>query len=98
MSRQARSGCDIRVRLTPRGGRDRVEGVDPAGTLLVRVAAPPVDGAANEALERLLARELDVPRWAVGIEAGATGRFKRLRLDVAADRVRARWPGVTVLD
>ncbi len=93
-----RTGCGIRVRLSPRGGRDQVAGVDDAGTLLARVAAPPVDGAANEALERLLARELGVGRTAVRIQSGATGRIKRLRVDVAPDRVRARWPGVAIVD
>jgi len=57
-----------------------------------------VDGAANEALERLLARELGVGRTAVRIESGATGRVKRLRVDVAPGRVRARWPGIGVVD
>jgi len=94
----AATTCAIRVRLIPRAGRDRVDGVDDAGTLLARVAAPPVDGAANEALERLLARELGVGRTAVRIESGATGRVKRLRVDVAPGRVRARWPGIGVVD
>jgi uncharacterized protein YggU (UPF0235/DUF167 family) len=57
-----------------------------------------VDGAANEALVRLLAHELGVGRTAVHIESGASGRVKRLRVDVAPDRVRARWPGVATLD
>lgn len=92
------AGCGIRVRLTPRAGRDRVDGTDEAGTLLVRVAAPPVEGAANESLVRLLAHELGVGRTAVRIGSGASGRVKRLRVDVAPDRVRARWPGVATVD
>jgi len=44
--------------------------------LKVRLTAPPVDGAANEALLRFLAERLDVPRSAVRIEVGATGRSK----------------------
>lgn len=44
--------------------------------LKLRVAAPPVDGAANEAVVRFLAERLGVPRSAVRVEAGATGRSK----------------------
>jgi uncharacterized protein len=83
------------VRLTPRGGRDAADGVDPAGTLRVRVAAPPVDGAANEALIRFLARELGVAPSAVRIEAGEGSRVKRLNVaGVDAASVSARWPGL----
>ncbi|MFN8519072.1 MAG: DUF167 domain-containing protein [Chloroflexota bacterium] len=85
------------MRLTPRGGRDQVTGVDAEGRLLVRVAAPPVDGAANEALVRLLARELGVGRTAVVVEAGATARVKRLQVALSAEHVRSRWPGVDVV-
>lgn len=95
--RDAIGSCRFEVRLTPRADRDQVAGVDDAGTLRVRVTAPPVDDAANEALVRLLARELGVGRTAVHIESGATGRRKRLRVAVDADRVRGRWPGVSVL-
>ena len=85
------------VRLTPRGGRDSVDGVDDAGRLVVRVSAPPVDGAANEALIRLLAATLDVPRSGVTIESGATARVKRVRIDdVAPDTLASRWPGLLV--
>ncbi len=66
-----------------------------SGRLAVRVAAPPVDGAANEALIRLLAAALDVPRSAVSIESGATARVKRVRIeDVAPDALSGRWPGL----
>ncbi|HEU0223171.1 MAG TPA: DUF167 domain-containing protein [Paracoccaceae bacterium] len=76
-------GLSLRVRLTPKGGRDAVEGLaEHAGLacLKVRVAAPPVEGAANQALCRLVAKSLGVARGAVTIEAGETGRVKRLRV------------------
>jgi uncharacterized protein (TIGR00251 family) len=92
----ADGSCRFAVRLTPRADRDQVRGVDDAGTLLVRVTAPPVDGAANESLVRLVARELGVGRGAVVIESGATGRRKRLRVPLDAAHVAARWPGVKV--
>ncbi len=82
------------VRLTPRGGADRIEGVVD-GVLRVRVAAAPVEGAANAALVRLLAGELDVPRTNVRLAAGATGRLKRIAVDgLTPERLRARWPGL----
>jgi uncharacterized protein YggU (UPF0235/DUF167 family) len=79
------------VRLTPRGGQDRVDGVAD-GTLRVRVSAPPVEGAANEALIRLLAAELGVTRGAVRIAAGAAARTKIVEADVSAAVLAARWP------
>ncbi len=82
------------VRLTPRGGADRVEGVAD-GVLRVRVAAPPVDDAANRSLERLLARELGVPPSAVRIVSGATARRKTIAVEsVPAEAILARWPGI----
>jgi hypothetical protein len=86
--------ADVRfaVRLTPRGGLDRVEGVLD-GALRVRVAAPPVDDAANHALLRLIARELDIPAGAVRLVAGATARAKVVSVEgVPVERIRARWP------
>ncbi len=86
----------LSVRLTPRGGSDRVDGaVD--GVLRVRVAAPPVDGAANRALLRLIAEELDVPRGAVRLAAGEGSRTKMVEVDgVDPVVVAARWPGLEV--
>ena len=86
------------VRLTPRAGRDEVGGVDEAGVLRVRVAAPPVDGAANEALVRLLAPELGVPRSAVRLESGTRSRSKRVRVALGPDVVRPRWPHLVLAD
>jgi len=73
------------VRLTPRGGRDAVEGwaPDAAGRphLKVRVAAPPVDGQANAALVALIAKRLGVTRGQVRIASGEGGRLKILEID-----------------
>ncbi len=83
------------VRLTPRGGSDRVDGVGEGGELRVRVAAPPVDEAANVALVRLLARELDLPRSAVRIVSGATARRKTVAVTgTPPAAILARWPGL----
>ena len=60
----------------------------------MRVAAPPVDGAANEALVRLVASELDVPRRAVRIASGGTARRKVVAVEVSPDALAERWPGL----
>lgn len=90
------TGARFAVRLTPRGGFDRIEGVV-EGELRARVAAPAVDGAANHAILRLIAEELDVSRSSVRLTAGATGRRKLIAIDgVDPDVVRERWPGLAV--
>ena len=69
----------IRVRVKPRAARSRI--VAMAGDVVeVAVAAPPVDGAANEELVRLLSSVLDVGRRNVEIVGGAHGRTKLLRI------------------
>jgi uncharacterized protein YggU (UPF0235/DUF167 family) len=92
------ASCAFGVRLTPRAARDEIRSVDEAGVLLVRVAAAPVEGAANEALTRLLARELGVPRTGVSLESGARGRRKRVRVPLGPAAVRARWPDLVLTD
>jgi len=82
----------LEVRLTPRGGADRIDRVE-AGIIHARVAAAPADGAANDALIRLLAAELGVPRSHLRLAAGAAARRKRLLLDPGdAPRLAERWP------
>ena len=67
------------------------------GALKVRVAAPAVDGAANAALVRLLADELDLAVRDVRIVAGARSRQKLVMAEgVDAESVVARWPGLRV--
>ncbi|WP_409565351.1 DUF167 domain-containing protein [Methylobacterium sp. J-001] len=84
----------LTVRLTPRGGRDAVEGwirdADGAPCLKVRVAAPPVDGAANTALERLIAGSLRIAVGAVQIVAGHQSRVKRLEITGVDDEAVAK--------
>jgi uncharacterized protein YggU (UPF0235/DUF167 family) len=90
------TGVRFAVRLTPRSGLDRVDGVID-GDLRARVAAPAVDGAANHAILRLIADELDVPRAAVRLAAGAHGRRKLVAIDgIDPGAVQARWPGLEV--
>lgn len=67
------------LRIQPRAGRSGVVGPH-AGRLRLRIAAPPVDGAANRQLQRFLADWLDLPRTQVIIEQGEAGRDKRVRL------------------
>ena len=75
----------LTVRVTPKGGRDAVDGwtADETGrpVLKLRVSAAASDGAANAALVALVARTLKVPRSAVRIAAGDTARVKRLEID-----------------
>ena len=83
------------VRLTPRGGIDAIDGVAPDGALQARVAAAPVDGAANSALVRLLADRLELPPTAVRIVKGATARRKTIAVEGATPgSILARWPGL----
>lgn len=67
------------------------------GVLRARVAARPVDGAANEALLRLLAVALDVPRSRLTLRSGMASRTKVILAEgVAPDRLRSLWPGLDV--
>ncbi|WP_424933203.1 DUF167 domain-containing protein [Amaricoccus macauensis] len=77
-------GIEIAIRLTPKGGRDRIEGVtehDGQPCLKVRVSAPPIDGAANKALVAFLAKSLGVSRSSVTFLSGEKSRIKRLRIE-----------------
>jgi len=72
-------GATVMVRVTPRAGRTHLAGVA-GGQLLVRLAAAPVDDAANEALVELLARVLDIPKRSIEIAAGRHSRTKRVAI------------------
>ena len=72
---------ELSIRLTPRADRDAVVGLRDDGVLLVRVSAPPVDGRANTALCRLLAKALKVPPSSVRVVRGEASREKVVRVD-----------------
>lgn len=78
-------GVRITVRVTPRGGRDAVEGIGAeAGEkphLKLRIAAAPVDGAANEAVEKLLAKWLGAEAGDIEVVSGESARTKLVEVD-----------------
>ncbi len=69
----------LRIRLTPRAARNEIVRWE-AGVLSVRVTAPPVDGAANEALIELLADGLKIRKTDIQIRSGASSREKLLTI------------------
>lgn len=71
---------EIRVRLTPRAGREQIAAA-PDGAYAVRVTAPPVDGRANDALCRLIAKRAGVAPSRVAIVRGAKAREKVVRVE-----------------
>ena len=82
------------VRLTPRASRDAIVGFE-GETLRVRVSAPRVEGRANRALERLLAKRLRLSRGAVRVVAGQASRSKVVAVDgLVAAELRRRLGGV----
>jgi uncharacterized protein YggU (UPF0235/DUF167 family) len=99
------NGLEVRLRVTPRGGREAIDGIetlsDGRRVLKVRVRVAPEDGAANEAVRRLLAKSLRRPASAVNLETGATARLKTFRIEgdpvrLAADFANllgAAWTG-----
>jgi uncharacterized protein YggU (UPF0235/DUF167 family) len=82
--REEPGGVLLTVRVTPRGGRDGVDGrevlADGKAVLKVRVRSAPTDGAANEAVRRLIAATVARPASAVRLASGATARVKTLAI------------------
>jgi uncharacterized protein YggU (UPF0235/DUF167 family) len=87
----------LHVRLTPRGGADRIEhwARDDVGRLYlkVRVRAAAVDGEANAALIALIAKSLDLPKSAVRLAGGQSARLKSLDIDVDEPAIRSAFGG-----
>ena len=91
-------GIALAVRLTPKGGRDAIDGIDHLAdgrsVLKVRVRAAPTEGEANDALCRLVAKMLGVPPRDVALTAGTTARVKRLTITGDATNFAARLEGL----
>jgi uncharacterized protein (TIGR00251 family) len=79
----------ISVRVTPRASTNKIDGIDAAGALRVRVTAPPADGEANVAVTKLLAKAFGLPQRGVVLISGAASREKVFELDTDEDHVRA---------
>lgn len=83
-------GVSLAVRVAPRASRNELAGVE-AGALKVRLTAPPVEGAANRALVKLLAKSLRVARGKVTVVSGQRSRNKRvLVLGLSQNELRGR--------
>jgi hypothetical protein len=79
----------INVYVQPRASKTAVVGIHD-GCVKIRLAAPPVDGAANAALIEYIAERLDVPKSRVRITAGLTSRRKTIEVDgVTAEKLAA---------
>jgi uncharacterized protein len=77
------------IHVIPRARRTEIAG-ERDGALLVRLAAPPVEGAANDALIEFLAATLGLPRRAIHIVSGERSRRKRVAIaGMTAEQVRA---------
>ena len=79
----------IDVRVIPRAGKSGIAGMR-GDALLVRLHAPPVDGAANAELIEVLADAMDIPKRAVSIVSGERARQKRVRIDGVTQELVAR--------
>ncbi len=95
----SRTGDHVRiaVRVTPRANRDAIGGVvvgaDGRRSLSVRLAAPPVEGAANQALIMCRAKALDLPRSRLRIVSGESSRSKIVEVEGADDPAIDRLAG-----
>ena len=87
-------GIVVACRLTPKGGRDAIDGVaklsDGTAVLLARVRSAPEDGRANAALCALLAKTLDAPASRVRLAGGAKSRLKQVAVGGDAEALIAR--------
>jgi uncharacterized protein (TIGR00251 family) len=77
---EVRGGVELALYIQPRASRTELIGVH-GDAFKLRLAAPPVDGEANDELIRFLAKLFGVPKSAITIVAGATGRRKRVRVE-----------------
>src|SRR5690606_22842585 len=90
-------GFELRVRLTPKAGADRIDGPETGAGgevwLKARVRAIPENGAANAALEAMLAKALGAPKSAVRVVRGPHARVKTVRIDAGPEAltIAKRW-------
>jgi len=87
---ETKDGAVLSIHVQPNASKTECAGLH-GEALKIRVMAPPVDGAANQAVVDLLAEQLAVPRASVSVQSGTGGRFKRVLVrGLSSDQVRAR--------
>ena len=92
--RQEGEAASFRVHLQPKASREEIVG-EADGILKLRVTAPPVDGRANEACLRLLAKALGLPVSRLHISAGHHSRLKTIQVKrPSADSIRIKLSGL----
>jgi uncharacterized protein (TIGR00251 family) len=84
-AREDARGVTFAVRIVPRASRSEIVG-EHDGALRIRIAAPPVEGAANRELTRLLAKQFKVPQTSVEIISGTSSKHKTIRIEGATLR------------
>ena len=99
--RVVEGGLELALRLTPKGGRDSIDGIkeDPSGkpVLAIRVSAPPIDGAANKALLKFLAKTSGIPKSRIRFISGETSRTKRLMFEGDGAEIALRLKTLTAI-
>jgi uncharacterized protein (TIGR00251 family) len=80
VSRPGGTSATVTVRVVPRSTKEGVAGCE-GGVVRIRLNAPPVEGKANEALVRFLAKALGVPKSRIALVSGEKGRNKIVRVD-----------------
>jgi uncharacterized protein (TIGR00251 family) len=96
MIRATSDGILIDVRVIPRSGRSGISG-SRGGALLVRLTAPPVEGAANAELIEVIASALGVPKRSVSIQSGERSKQKRVRVEGISEARAAELMGSEVI-
>lgn len=81
-------GIVLNVLVRPNAAADKIEGLYD-NLLKLRVSAQPLEGAANQAVIKLLSKAFGVPKTAIEIMAGHTGKHKRLQLHLSAEKIGA---------
>ena len=89
--KETASGVVISALVKPRSRRDMIEGVNPEGLLKISVSAPPVKGAANKGLVKLLSKSLGVPKSRLSIISGETSSRKRVLIQDMTAEAAERW-------
>jgi uncharacterized protein len=92
----AQCGCIVGVKLKPASSRERIVSVG-TDEICCAVTAAPVDGKANEAMIRLFAKALDIPKSSIGVRRGATSRNKLVEIaGMAKEEVMNKMKKLTV--